>query len=176
MGISISRLVRFKVAWRICAMPRTVEIKPSHTPSQLRRQAASTKVGPYLGLTPRQHQSGESEWIGGVGRTSDPLLRSYLNEAAGVLTTRVRRAVRSETRRSGSSGVWDGSAPRSPLRVSWPSSCTRSGEPAPDSSGKLQRHADQPRPSFRKCGRRPMPGRRADDLVAIVAGHDAPRG
>jgi hypothetical protein len=48
-------------------------------------------VGPYLGLTPRQHQSGDSEWIGGIGQTNDPLLRSYLYEAAGVLMTRVRR-------------------------------------------------------------------------------------
>jgi transposase len=56
------------------------------------RFTSSTKVGPYLGLTPRQHQSGESEWTGSVGRTSDPLLRSYLYEAAGVLMTRVRRA------------------------------------------------------------------------------------
>lgn len=33
------RFVKFKV----CAMPRVVEIKPSHTPSQLRRLATSTK-------------------------------------------------------------------------------------------------------------------------------------
>ncbi len=57
-----------------------------------KRFTASSKVGPYLGLTPRQHQSGESEWIGGIGRTNDPLLRSYLYEAAGVLMTRVRRS------------------------------------------------------------------------------------
>lgn len=57
-----------------------------------KRFSSSTKVGPYLGLTPRQHQSGESEWIGGIGQTNDPLLRSYLYEAAGVLMTRVRRA------------------------------------------------------------------------------------
>lgn len=56
-----------------------------------KRFTASSKVGPYLGLTPRQYQSGESEWIGGIGRTNDPLLRSYLYEAAGVLMTRVRR-------------------------------------------------------------------------------------
>lgn len=56
-----------------------------------KRFTSSTKVGPYLGLTPRQYQSGESEWIGGVGRTNDPLLRSYLYEAAGALMTRVRR-------------------------------------------------------------------------------------
>ena len=56
------------------------------------RFTSSTKVGPYLGLTPRQYQSGESEWIGGIGKTNDPLLRSYLYEAAGVLMTRVRRS------------------------------------------------------------------------------------
>lgn len=57
-----------------------------------RRFSSSTKVGPYLGLTPRQYQSGESEWIGGIGKANNPLLRSYLYEAAGVLLTRVRRA------------------------------------------------------------------------------------
>jgi transposase len=57
-----------------------------------KRFTSSTKVGPYLGLTPRQHQSGESEWIGGIGKTNNPLLRSYLYEAAGVLISRVRRS------------------------------------------------------------------------------------
>lgn len=57
-----------------------------------KRFTSSSKVGPYLGLTPRQYQSGESEWIGGIGKTNDPLLRSYLYEAAGVLMTRVRRS------------------------------------------------------------------------------------
>jgi transposase len=56
-----------------------------------KRFTSSTKVGPYLGLTPRQYQSGESEWIGGIGRSNDPLLRAYLYEAAGSLMTRVRR-------------------------------------------------------------------------------------
>ena len=45
-----------------------------------KRFTSSTKVGPYLGLTPRQYQSGESEWIGGIGKSNDPLLRSYLYE------------------------------------------------------------------------------------------------
>ena len=57
-----------------------------------KRFTSSAKVGPYLGLTPRQYQSGESEWIGGIGKTNDPLLRSYLYEAAGVLMTRLRRS------------------------------------------------------------------------------------
>ncbi len=56
-----------------------------------KRFSSSSKVGPYPGLTPRQYQSGESEWIGGIGRASDPLLRSYLYEAASVLMRRVRR-------------------------------------------------------------------------------------
>ena len=47
-----------------------------------KRFRSSTKVGPYLGLTPRQYQSGESEWVGSIGKTNDPLLRSYLYEAA----------------------------------------------------------------------------------------------
>lgn len=59
-----------------------------------KRFTSSTKVGPYLGLTPRQHQSGDSEWIGGIGKANDPLLRAYLYEAAGVLMTRVRRNCR----------------------------------------------------------------------------------
>jgi len=36
-------LACFKAAWRTRAMPRTVQIKPSHTPSQLRRLATSSK-------------------------------------------------------------------------------------------------------------------------------------
>ncbi len=56
------------------------------------RFTSSAKVGPYLGLTPRQYQSGESEWVGGIGQANDPLLRSYLYEAAAVLMTRVRRS------------------------------------------------------------------------------------
>jgi hypothetical protein len=34
----------------------------------------------------------ESEWIGVIGKTNDPLLRGYLYEAAGVLMTRVHRS------------------------------------------------------------------------------------
>jgi len=48
-----------------------------------KRFTASSKVGPYLGLTPRQYQSGESEWIGGVGKT---------NELVSVGRRRARKA------------------------------------------------------------------------------------
>jgi transposase len=50
-----------------------------------KRFTSSAKVGPYLGLTPRQYQSGESEWIGGIGKTNDPLLRYLSNLVVGGL-------------------------------------------------------------------------------------------
>jgi transposase len=141
-----------------------------------KRFSSSTKVGPYLGLTPRQYQSGESEWIGGIGKANDPLLRSYLYEAAGVLMTRVRRSCPLK--------AW---ALRLAKRVGWkrasiavaslPSFCTPSGRTAPSSSGKRRRRLslDMPRPSFRVSGGRPGRDDGQIDLVWIVAG-PAPRG
>jgi len=51
----------------------------------------SRSVGAYLGLTPRQYQSGEKDVTGHISRCGDPLVRSYLYEAASVLLTRVGR-------------------------------------------------------------------------------------
>jgi transposase len=51
----------------------------------------SRSVGAYLGLTPRQYQSGEKDVTGRISRCGDPLVRSYLYEAASVLLTRVGR-------------------------------------------------------------------------------------
>jgi transposase len=45
----------------------------------------SRSVGAYLGLTPRRHQSGESDHSAGVSKRGDKLLRSYLFEAAACL-------------------------------------------------------------------------------------------
>ena len=42
-----------------------------------------------MGLTPRRHASGEIDWTGRISKCGDPMLRSYLFEAAGVLLTRV---------------------------------------------------------------------------------------
>ena len=42
-------------------------------------------VGAYLGLTPRRHQSGESDHSAGVSKRGDKLLRSYLFEPAACL-------------------------------------------------------------------------------------------
>ena len=107
-----------------------------------KRFSSSTKVGPYLGLTPRQYQSGESEWIGGIGKTNDPLLRSYLYEAAGVLmTARAARTVRLRNGHCGLPSASAGSGPRSPLRASSPSFSMPSGATAPSSSGRPPRPA-----------------------------------
>lgn len=54
-----------------------------------KRFSSSQAVGPYLGLVPRVHQSGESEWTGRISKSGDELARTYLYEAAGVLLNRV---------------------------------------------------------------------------------------
>ena len=56
-----------------------------------RRFRSSAQVGAYLSLTPRQYESGESAWVGGIGPANDPMLRSCLYEAAGSLMMRCKR-------------------------------------------------------------------------------------
>ncbi len=55
------------------------------------RFAKSRSVGAYLGLTPRRYESGETSYSGRISKCGDPLLRSYLYEAAVVLLTRITR-------------------------------------------------------------------------------------
>ena len=57
-------------------------------PGHFRR---SRSVGAYLGLTPKRHQSGETDHGAGVSKRGDKLLRSYLFEAAACLLIRVQR-------------------------------------------------------------------------------------
>lgn len=59
------------------------------TPDRFRR---GEEVAAYLGLAPRRHQSGEVDRMGRISRCGDPLLRSYLFEAATVALSRVTRA------------------------------------------------------------------------------------
>ena len=49
----------------------------------------SRDVGAYVGLTPKRFASGEVDYTGRISKCGDPMLRSYLFEAAGVLLTRV---------------------------------------------------------------------------------------
>ncbi len=51
----------------------------------------SRSVGAYVGLTSRRYASGEVDWTGRISKCGDPMLRSYLYEAAGVLLTRVAK-------------------------------------------------------------------------------------
>lgn len=57
-----------------------------------RRFAKSRAVGPYLGLTSRQWQSGEVDYRGRITKHGDALLRGLLYEAANSMLTVVRRA------------------------------------------------------------------------------------
>jgi transposase len=52
----------------------------------------SASVGAYLGLTPRRYASGETDRMGRISRCGDPLMRSYLYEAANIMLTRSRSA------------------------------------------------------------------------------------
>src|SRR5690349_8535567 len=56
------------------------------------RFARSRSVGPHMGLTPRQHQSGEVDRSGGISRCGDTLARVLMYEAAVVILTGVKRA------------------------------------------------------------------------------------
>lgn len=58
-------------------------------PSRFRR---SDQVASYLGLVPRVHQSGQTEYRGRITKEGDRLLRWLLVEAANVLLTRTRRS------------------------------------------------------------------------------------
>jgi transposase len=57
-------------------------------PTRFRR---ARDVGPYLGLTPRRHQSGEADRQGGISKCGDAFTRTCLYEAANVLLTKVQR-------------------------------------------------------------------------------------
>lgn len=54
-------------------------------PSRFRR---SRDVGPYLGLVPRRHQSGEVDYVGSISKRGDTRVRTLLYEAANVMLTR----------------------------------------------------------------------------------------
>lgn len=55
------------------------------------RFGGSRDVGARFGLTPRRHQSGETDRVGAISRWGDGLVRAHLCEAANVPLGRVRR-------------------------------------------------------------------------------------
>ena len=56
-------------------------------PARIKR---SRDVGAYLGLVPRRHQSGESDYVGRISKCGDKRVRTLLYEAANVLLTRFK--------------------------------------------------------------------------------------
>jgi transposase len=62
-----------------------------HTIDDPSRFRSASKVGAYLGLTPRRNQSGETDLNGRISRWGDRLLRTYLFEAATVLLYRTKK-------------------------------------------------------------------------------------
>jgi transposase len=55
------------------------------------RFSRARDVGPYLGLTPRRYQSGETDRQGKISKCGDRFTRTCLYEAASVLLTKVQR-------------------------------------------------------------------------------------
>jgi transposase len=57
-------------------------------PARFRR---SRMVGAHFGLTPKKHQSGETDVTGGISKVGDTMVRTVLYEAANVMLTRAGR-------------------------------------------------------------------------------------
>lgn len=51
----------------------------------------SKAVGAVFGLTPRRHQSGEVDRMGGISKCGDAMMRTLLYEAAQVMLTRTKK-------------------------------------------------------------------------------------
>jgi transposase len=62
-----------------------------HTIDDPSRFRSASAVGAYLGLTPRRHQSGETDLNGKISWWGDRILRTYLFEAATVLLCRTKK-------------------------------------------------------------------------------------
>ena len=60
-------------------------------PSRFKR---SRDIGAYLGLVPRRHQSGGTDRIGRISKCGDRAVRTLLYEAANVMLTRCKRALK----------------------------------------------------------------------------------
>jgi transposase len=57
-------------------------------PARFRR---SCMVGAHFGLTPKRHQSGETDVTGGISKVGDAMVRTALYKAANVMLTRTSR-------------------------------------------------------------------------------------
>lgn len=92
------RVIALARADRVCRLLMTVPgvgvltaLAFRATVDEPSRFARSSRVGAYLGLVPRLHESGEVSRAGCISKTGDGLARHLLYEAANVLLTRVRQ-------------------------------------------------------------------------------------
>ena len=84
---------RSPVCWRLMSVPGVgpiVALAFVATIEDVGRFRRMRDIGPYLGLTPKRYQSGETDVVLGISRQWDAMARHYLYEAANVLLTTVR--------------------------------------------------------------------------------------
>jgi transposase len=109
-------------------------------PSRFRR---ARDVGPYLGLTPKRYQSGETDRQGRISKCGDTFTRTCLYEAANVLLTKVQRwsPLKAWGVRLAKRIASERKRPESLSRASLRSSCAASGWTEPSSGGRSRRHS-----------------------------------
>ena len=78
---------------RFLTVPGVGPVRPWHSVlvDELSRFRWARDGGPYLGLTPRRYQSGETDRQGHISKCGDRFTRTCLYEAANVLLTKVQR-------------------------------------------------------------------------------------
>jgi transposase len=55
------------------------------------RFSRGRSIGAHFGLTPKRHQSGETDVVGGITKVGDTMVRAALYEAAHIMLTRSGR-------------------------------------------------------------------------------------
>lgn len=81
LGKADERVQRVQTIWGVGPRLSEAVVALIDDPQRLRR---GKNVGPYVGLTPKQHQSGEMERLGRITRQGSKVVRSLLVEASWV--------------------------------------------------------------------------------------------
>jgi transposase len=70
------------------------------------RFTSSKRAGPLFGLTPKKHQSGETDYFGRISKNGDASVREALYEAAHIILTKpIKGCGSSRAGRCGSPGA-----------------------------------------------------------------------
>jgi transposase len=81
LGKADERVQRVQTIWGVGPRLSEAVVALIDDPQRLQR---GKNVGPYVGLTPKQHQSGETERLGRITRHGSKVVRSLLVEASWV--------------------------------------------------------------------------------------------